>query len=118
MFLFGCGQSIFMNMVNAVPFLEVGPEQTSKATSLQATILQFSMSLGISFAVLLLDCRLDAGQLTLGARRQVDAVFGSFHFVFLVMAAVCVANSWLGLSLAGDRKDPSPALARPAPGVP
>ncbi|MGA2031019.1 MAG: DHA2 family efflux MFS transporter permease subunit [Thermoguttaceae bacterium] len=118
MFLFGCGQSVFMNMVNAVPFLDVGPEQTSKATSLQGTILQFSMSLGISFAVLLLDWRLDAGHLTLGAGPQVDAIFGGFHFVFLVMAAVSVANSWVGLSLAGDWKDPSPALGTPEASVP
>ena len=110
MFLFGCGQSIFMNMVNAVPFLDVDPDRASKATSLQGTILQFSMSLGISLAALLLDWRLDAGYLTLGARPEMDAIFGSFHVVFLAMAAICVANSWVGLSLAGDRNGRSLTL--------
>ncbi|MCX7427850.1 MAG: DHA2 family efflux MFS transporter permease subunit [Planctomycetia bacterium] len=118
LFLFGCGQSVFMNMVNAVPFLDVSPEQTSKATSLQGTILQFSMSLGISFSVLLLDWRLDAGHLTLGAQTHVEAILGSFHFVFLVMAAVSAANAWVGLSFADDRTEPAPALGTRQAGAP
>jgi hypothetical protein len=59
----------------------------------QGTIRQFSLSLGSSLAALLLDWRLDAGHLTLGNQPQTDTIFASFHFVFLVLAAVSVANS-------------------------
>jgi hypothetical protein len=71
MFLYGCRQSIFMNMVNAIPFLDVSPERSSKATSLHGTVLQFSMSLGISLAALLLDASLESRQLTRGCFQPV-----------------------------------------------
>jgi EmrB/QacA subfamily drug resistance transporter len=99
MFLYGCCQSVFMNMVNAIPFLDIRPERSSKATSLHGTIQQFSLSLGISFAALLLNGALDARHLALSAAADTNAILGCFHIAFLVMAAVSVGNSLVGLSL-------------------
>jgi EmrB/QacA subfamily drug resistance transporter len=100
MFLFGACQSVFMNMVNAIPYLDVAQDRSSKATSLQSTVQQLSLSLGITFAALLLDRNLSAAQLTLGDRAQSPGVLAAFQAVFAVLAVVSLANALVGASLA------------------
>ena len=100
MFCYGCCQSIFMNMVNAIPFLEIPPERLSKATSLQGTVAQFSMSLGISFAALVLDTLLESHHLVLGTESQTVAILSDVRLVYWILAGVSLVNSLVGLSLA------------------
>jgi MFS family permease len=98
MFLFGCCQSVFMNMANAVPFLDVTEEKSSRATSLQGTLQQFSMSLGVTFAALLLHGWLAWEQVTLGDHSQTQLILGSFHWTFRILALVSLVNVFPALS--------------------
>jgi predicted MFS family arabinose efflux permease len=98
LFVFGCGYSVFMNIVNSLPFLDVPPDKTSKATSLQGTILQLSSSLGVTCAALLLHRFLGDKQVRLGAGDSTTATLASFHLTFLVLGLVSlslVTFSWL-----------------------
>jgi EmrB/QacA subfamily drug resistance transporter len=99
LFFYGCCQSVFMNMINAIPFLDLAPEQLSKATSLHGTALQFSMGLGVSLSALLLHGVLAAEHVTLGEAAQTADVLGAFRCVFLVLAMANAANALAGLSL-------------------
>jgi len=107
MFLFGACQSVFMNVINAVPYLDVPHDRSSKATSLQSMVQQLSLSLGITWATLLLDHNLTAAQLTLGKPTQTPAVMGVFTAVFSVLAVVSLGNALVGLSLARPASSPA-----------
>jgi len=69
------------------------------------------LSLGITFAALLLDHNLSAAQLTLGDRVQTPGVLAAFQAVFTLLAVVSLANALVGASLARTAPQTSEAPA-------
>jgi len=96
-FFAGCFYSIQMNIINALPYLQIPVERTSRATSLQSTVQQFSMSLGVTFSALLLDHFLHAQSAVLGAQADTDSVVAAFHYSIAAMALLALLNAAVGL---------------------
>lgn len=93
LFLYGLTLSVQMNMLNSIPYIGIPGAKSSKATSLQSTNLQFSMSLGISAAALLLDSFLDWQGLQLGSKENMRETVRVFHTSFVVLAFITLTGA-------------------------
>ena len=93
LFLYGFWLSIHGNVINVIPYLDVPHEQVSRASSLQNTLYQFSLSLGIGFGALLLQLLLVArGGGLLTSETPPTVVLQVFHDSFTIcgLLACCV----------------------------
>ena len=67
------------NVINVIPYLAIPHERVSGASSLQSTLFQFSLSLGMSFGALLLQGLLSVQGLTLAPDAPPEAIRAAFH---------------------------------------
>lgn len=93
LFLYGLWLSVHGNVINVIPYLDVPRERISRASSLQSTLFQFSLSLGVTFGSLVLHLFLSAKGLTLAAGTSPGDVLAAFHASFTVcgLLTCCVA---------------------------
>ncbi len=89
LFFYGLCFSFLGNMINVIPYTEVDRERTGKAISLQSTIFQFSLSLGVSLSSLLLGVFLKFSGAELGGPSGAGAL-RSFRFCFAAMGVLCL----------------------------
>ncbi len=93
LFIYGMAFSIHMNMMNVIPFLELGnTTENARATSLVSTVQQFCLSLGVSLGILILDTVLDRNGIK-EVKNVIDPVLGlkSFHITFVIIGILSVA---------------------------
>lgn len=114
LFVYGLWYSVHGNVVNVVPYLDVPQDQVSRATSMQSTLYQFSLSLGVSFAALLLHVLLLGRNLKLDGHARPDMVLRVFHDAFTVCGALLVLISVLTWSCSGSL-NPREETATPLP---
>lgn len=93
LFLYGLWLSVHGNVINVIPYLDVPRERISRASSLQSTLFQFSLSLGITLGALVLHGLLTAQGLTLTPGIPPEKVLSAFHnsFTILGLLTCCVA---------------------------
>jgi predicted MFS family arabinose efflux permease len=111
LFIYGITFSIHNNMINVIPYLEVdGLSEISKATSLVSTVQQFSMSLGVSFGILILDKMLNHYGIK-EVHSILDPVLGlkAFHITFFILGilglTLILLNSRFNYKKTGDFKE-------------
>jgi EmrB/QacA subfamily drug resistance transporter len=93
LFLYGLWLSVHGNVINVIPYLKVPHERISLASSLQSTLFQFSLSLGVTFGALVLHGLLAAQGLTLMPGTPPEKILSAFHdsFTILGLLTCCVA---------------------------
>jgi len=106
LFVYDLWYSIHGNVINVVPFLEVPKERISRATSMQSTLYQFSLSLGVTFGALLLNGLLLGYNLRLDHHASPDTELRVFHIAFTVCGLLLFLIS--ALSWFGSRSLPPP----------
>lgn len=96
LFVYGLGLSLHGNVINVIPYLEIPHERVSGASSLQSTLFQFSLSLGMSFGALLLQGLLTAQGLTLTPGAPPEAIRAAFHDSFVICGLLTCAMAFIG----------------------
>ena len=93
LFLYGLWISVHGNVINVIPYLKVPHERISLASSLQSTLFQFSLSIGVTFAALVLQGMLTFQGLTLTPGTPPEKILSAFHNCFTILGALscCVA---------------------------
>ena len=91
-FIFGCLYILQISTVIPLGYIEIKNEQKSKATSLQATMQQLSMSFGICLCALILNILLSNFNSTLGNLSDTKNVVLIFHYCFIIMSAINLLN--------------------------
>ena len=92
LFLYGLWLSVHGNVINVIPYLKVPHDRISLASSLQSTLFQFSLSLGITLAALVLHGLLAVQGLALMSPPP-EKILSTFHncFTILGLLSCCVA---------------------------
>lgn len=98
LFLFGLWLSVHGNVMIVIPYLGVPREKISRATSLQSTIFQLSLSLGITFGALLLHGLLAIKGLTLALGTSPEEILAAFHTAFTVCGLLCCGIVFVGMN--------------------
>lgn len=96
LFLFGLSLSVHGNVINVIPYLDLPPDRISRATSLQSTIFQLSLGLGISFGALLLHWLLAAKGVALEQGTDQQEIINAFHTAFITCGLLCCCISAVG----------------------
>lgn len=93
LFLYGLWISVHGNVINVIPYLKVPHERISLASSLQSTLFQFSLSLGVTISALLLHGLLAVQGLTLMPGTPPEKILSTFHDCFAILGflSCCVA---------------------------
>lgn len=102
-FCFGLWYALQISISNILGYTEIFTKNKSKATSLQSTIQQLGMSLGICFSALILNGFLSYSNSHLGNLNETRGVVFSFHNCFIVMASLCLLNSLVALILKPEK---------------
>lgn len=84
LFVYGIWLSVHGNVINVIPYLHVPKERISRASSLQSTLFQFSMSLGITLGALILHALLAGQGYALAPTTPPAEILSAFHSAFTV----------------------------------
>ncbi len=109
LFLYGLWLSVHGNVINVIPYLEVPRERISRASSLQSTLFQLSLSLGITFGALLLQGLLAAKGLTLAAGTSPPEILAAFHNAFTICGILSCCIALIGLRYRKLETTPAPS---------
>jgi EmrB/QacA subfamily drug resistance transporter len=102
LFVYGLWYSVHGNVVSVVPYLDVPQDRISRATSMQSTLYQFSLGLGVSFGALLLHVLLLGYNLRLDGNASPDTVLRVFHDAFTVCGVLLILISALSWACSGS----------------
>lgn len=93
LFLYGLWLSVHGNVINVIPYLKVPHERISLASSLQSTLFQFSLSLGVTLGALVMHGLLSAQGLALTTGTPPEKIISTFHDSFTIfgLLSCCVA---------------------------